>query len=101
MSQPPKSTILAPSARWVSLSSVFCVIATPWGRAASGGPNRPAIIASREGRTPHGGTPPAPPHGSADGGHLQHHPVGGEHAHVRAGGQVGAFDLPEGIGDLH
>src|SRR5579872_962609 len=27
MSQPPKSTIFAPSARWVSLSMVFCVMA--------------------------------------------------------------------------
>src|SRR5687768_9588363 len=41
MSQPPKSTILAPRARWVSLRMVFCVMA------AGNAVGKPGIIPRR------------------------------------------------------
>src|SRR5688572_7196213 len=49
MSQPPKSTILAPSARWVSLRRVLVVIAAPGAGPQTGG-RKAAIIADVGGR---------------------------------------------------
>src|SRR4249919_1823610 len=117
MSQPPKSTILAPRARWVSLRMVFCVMAAgTWG----GSPqlSRAALKYARRGNQARRRALPGPassagPYGVVYGPHSgataadsggfdpQAHAVHGHDPHRRARGEIGTLDLPERIGDLH
>src|SRR5690606_31046573 len=85
MSQPPKSTILAPRARWESLRIVLRVMAGGllWG----GPPLSPTV-------------PPAGA-GSVDLADLEHHAVGRDHPHAGAGLQLRPADHPVGVADLH
>src|SRR5690606_16271145 len=87
MSQPPKSTIFAPRARWLSLRTVLRVMA------ASG---MESLIISHETNTRR----PATRHGLRSGRlHLQSHAVHRHHPHGGAGRQVGPFHGPERIAD--
>src|SRR5690606_29898240 len=96
MSQPPKSTMRAPSLRWASFSTVFFVMAS----CAAGG--KAAHYRKMRAR-PHG-TGPGPPHAEhagalLDGGDEEARALGAGDADRGAGREVGTGDRPERVGD--
>src|SRR5690606_25668038 len=94
MSQPPKSTMRAPRARWLSLRTVFLLMAWPALRR-----KRPLSQVRRAGRR--AGARPAPRCRDGSGRlRLPRHVARRHYSRPGAGRQVGAFGGPEGVADL-
>src|SRR3546814_20101224 len=106
MSQPPKSTIFAPRARWASLRMVFWVMAGSSGAKTGLSQTRRRLVGAHWGATGFPGKAVAPQCApttttpSGDRFDQQGHAVGAGNADLRTGRQLRAADLPKRVRDM-
>src|SRR3546814_15935004 len=107
MSQPPKSTILAPRARWASLRMVFWVMAGSSGAKTGLSQTRARLVGAHWGAIGFTGKAVAPQCApttkipSGDCFDQKGHALGSDDADRRTGRQLVAADIPNSVGDLH
>src|SRR3546814_17634400 len=107
MSQPPKSTIFAPRARWASLRMVFWVMAGSSGAKTGLSQTRRRLVGAHWGATGFPGKAVAPPGApttptpSGDRFDQQGHALGDDTADLRTGRQIRHGDVPDGGGAMH